>query len=300
MKWPFLLVVDEHHRQTGWALLNGPIVTPAQQEQFAELRRASYRLAGISSYMAFPRLEDGDTLDYEALCEAWCHCFRNPENFLTTSIPKALISVSDFTDYRHVAPDAVAQIDSIRAFDFIYVGGLEDWKRIRKNWRLASECIPLICHELGLRCLVIGEPDDEFMPVPGVTFSPPMPWKRLLSYLASARFLFVPNELDASPRLLAEALCLDVPVVVNRNILGGWKYVNRFTGTFFEDAKGVAVAVERCLRQAVTPRSWFRANYGPYLTGKRLLRVLRSVDPDLNPKSHLWLAEHCDEPALGR
>jgi hypothetical protein len=29
--------------------------------------------------------------------------------------------------------------------------------------------------------------------------------------------------LDASPALLTEALCLDVPVVVNHRILGGWR-----------------------------------------------------------------------------
>lgn len=81
--------------------------------------------------------------------------------------------------------------------------------------------------------------------------------------------------------MLAEALCLDVPCVVNRRILGGWKYVNSFTGELFDDVGDVADGVRRCLAQARSPRSWFRTNYGPYHAGRRLGALLRQVDPSL-------------------
>ena len=32
-----------------------------------------------------------------------------------------------------------------------------------------------------------------------------------------------------------QALALDVPLLMNRNIIGGWKYVNEKTGEFFND-----------------------------------------------------------------
>jgi glycosyltransferase involved in cell wall biosynthesis len=294
LAWPFLYALDEHGRDTGWVLLNGPIVAPVHHEQFADLRRAGYRMVGTSSYSTFPCLHNGDSLDYEAVCEAWCHCFRDPEAMLSTSIPRSLISLSDFTDYHRIAPFAFQPADQKPRFDFVYVGGFDEWKRSIKNWPLAARCIPLLCRELGLRCLVIGAPTSEFGPSPGVTFSADLPWRELLRRLAGAHFLFVPNAVDPSPRILSEALCLDVPVVVNRRILGGWHYVNRFTGTFFRDDHDVVAAVNSCLRRTSSARSWFCANHGPYLAGKRLLRLLTAVDESLRRHSWIWLSKRTE------
>ncbi|TMQ04287.1 MAG: glycosyltransferase [Deltaproteobacteria bacterium] len=293
--WPFLLVVDVRGRPTGWAALNGPIVTMPQQQQLAELRYAGYRLVGFSSYLTFPVAEPGDPLEYGAICEAWCHCFRTPAQYLPADRPRLLLSVSDFTDPHRLSPARVTR-DHEEAFDVIYVGAFETWKREAKNWRLAGRCLPRLCGELGLRALVIGAPDDELSCTPGVRFSPLLPWPELLALLARARLLFVPSVLDASPRLLAEALCLDVPVLVHRDILGGWKYVNRFTGRFFRDETDVVAAAQTCLEAATAPRAWFCANHGPYLAGRRLLGLIRSLDPELSERSHVALAERCEEP----
>jgi len=298
--WPFLLVLDTRDQHTGWALLNGPIITHGQQEQFAELRRSGVRIAGISSYRTFPIPQAGDPLDYESLCEVWCHCFREPERFLARTIPRALISVSDFTDYQRISPNTARLESKEQGFDFVYAGATEPWKRDIKNWKLAGQCIPMICREMGFRCLVIGAPNQDFPDAAGVHFSPALPWKVFLAKLATARFLFVPNELDASPRILAESLCLNVPLIVNRKILGGWKYVNRFTGTFFDSAQNVLAAVGACLEQEAAPRDWFRSNYGPYQTGKRLLRLLKTVDQRISEASHVWLAEQCEELVPGQ
>lgn len=292
LSWPFLFVLDARGRETGWALVNGPIVTHGQQEQFAELRRRNYRFAGMSSYMTFPLLtgEEG-ALEYEALCEVWCHCFREPHRFFSTGIPRELISVSDFTDYMRVLPQSVSGAGRAAPFDFVYVGAAEDWKKEVKGWGLAGRCLPRLAKELGLRGLVIGEPDGELRRSPGITFSPHLPWARFLAELARAHFLFVPNELDASPKLLAEALCHNIPLVINRRILGGWKYVNAFTGVFFEDEEDAVEAAVKCLRRGLAPRDWFRANHGPYHAGRRLLRLLLSVDPGISERSHLCLGE---------
>jgi len=291
LSWPFAHVHAGGGAPTGWALINGPIISLAQQEEFARLRRSGHRFAGMSSYLTFPQLNEGDPLDYQDVCEAWCHCFREPHRFLRAGLPRALISASDFIDPRWIDPDGMAAADPADRVDFVYAGAVEDWKRGVKNWPLAARCIPRICRDLGLRALVIGTPTPDFPPTPGVAFSPPLPWRDLMSRLAGARFLFVPNGLDASPRLLAEALCLNIPLVVYRQILGGWKYVNRFTGSFFDDERDVVAAVRACLDQAPAPRAWFRANHGSYLAGARLLRLLRKVDPQLNRYRHLLLAD---------
>ena len=38
------------------------------------------------------------------------------------------------------------------------------------------------------------------------------------------RFIFIPNINDASPRVITESLCHNIPCLVNQNIIGGWKY----------------------------------------------------------------------------
>lgn len=291
LQWPFQNIRTSMHLPTGWVLLHGPVVTRAQHDQFALLRRRGYRFAGMSSYFTFPRPEPGDMLDYQAVCEVWCHCFREPESYLDGDLPRALISASDFTNYFTVSPEAIGRNKMEQSFDFMYVGATEGWKRPAKGWGVAAECIPRICRELGLRALVIGSPTADFAPSGSVAFAEALEWRNLLEKLCAVRFLFVPNTMDASPRLLTEALCLNVPVVVNREILGGWKYVNRFTGVFFTGSCDVVEAVQTCLDRSLSPREWFRANYGPYLAGSRLLQLLRCVAPDIITGSHLVLAE---------
>lgn len=299
--WPFQRVLDTRSQPTRWVLVHGPIVTREQQQQFADLRRSDHRFAGMSSYITFPQPEPEaisrgpkrDGLDYEAICEVWCHCFREPGKYLRTDLPRALISASDFTDYMRVSQEAFCVPERQESMEFVYVGATEDWKREAKNWALAGQCISHLCGELGLRAFVVGSPNSQFPAHPEVLFSAPLPWNQLLTRLSQAKFLFVPNVWDASPRLLAEALCLNVPLVVNSNILGGWKYVNRFTGAFFNNEHDVISAANDCLQQTLSPRDWFRGNHGPYLAGQRLLRLLKTVDPEISEPSHLCL----DEPS---
>ena len=298
--WPFQFVLDARARHTGWGLLNGPVITRSQHEQFVRLRRAGYRFIGVSSYLDFPRGCSGDALDYEMVCDAWCHCFRNPEQFIPTALPHALISVSDFTDYRRVAPEHVDTGLARGRFDVVYVGASDDWKRHAKNWGLAATAIPRLCRELDVTALVIGNPTPDFGPSERVTFRGALPWRGLLSHIAAARFLLVPSVTDPSPRIIAESLCLGTPVLVHREILGGWKYVNRFTGRFFDDEADVVSAARALCRAVVAPREWFRANYGPYHAGRRLLALVRSLDPASGERSHLLISEGGAEPGPDR
>ncbi len=71
-----------------------------------------------------------------------------------------------------------------------------------------------------------------------------------------------PNVHDASPRVLVEALSLNVPILVNRHILGGWKYVNGQTGAFFDNEENVVQMFSEIRakqdRAELRPRQWFR------------------------------------------
>ena len=287
MGWPFLEVRQLDEGPTGWCVLNGPLVTEDQREEFSRLRWSGFRFAGMSSYLTFPALGNEDPLDYESACEAWCHCFRAPEAFLRTGMPRALISLSDFADPCQIAPPLGVR----RGHYILYVGADSAWKKQAKNWSLAAGCLPMLSKELGLDALVIGASDAEFPESSGVSFLEQMPWQEFLALLAQASFLFVPNSSDPSPRILAEALCLDVPLLVHVDILGGWKYVNAYTGAFFSGRKDVVGAARKCLQAQVYPRNWFSANYGPVHSGRRLLHLLKRIDPSIKERAYVWLHE---------
>merc|ERR1712056_18356 len=97
---------------------------------------------------------------------------------------------------------------------------------------------------------------------------------RFFSYVKQSRFLFLPQVHDASPRVASQALALDVPLLMNRNLIGGWKYLNEKTGEFFNDLSDFRQSARTLLRNVeagnvYTPREWITANYGNELTGAR-------------------------------
>jgi hypothetical protein len=291
-RWPYSFVVDARGAEIGWAIVHSEIVSPAGQEFLARLRRRAIRLLGMCSDGTFPKLNPEDPIDYGALCEGWCHCFREPDQFLPRDAPRTLISGSDFVDVIEVVRRANSGQGPVPdSYDYVYVGAEEPWKRDAKGWSLARECVVSLHETLGFRGLLIGAPRDASLGEHQVLTLPLMPRAKFLYHLARARFLLVPSGLDASPRILSEALSLDVPIVVFRGILGGWKYVNRFTGEFFESAEDVSVAVQNCLSTSRQPRRWYAAHHGSYRAGRSLLAFIRTLDPAVSERSHLRLTQ---------
>lgn len=92
--------------------------------------------------------------------------------------------------------------------------------------------------------------------------APIVPHRDLGDRMEESAFWFIPNQSDASPRVAAEALCRGTPLIMNKHIAGGWKYINEQTGVFFDGADDFLPAVERleALRKAgkLRPREWFR------------------------------------------
>jgi len=116
-----------------------------------------------------------------------------------------------------------------------------------------------------------------------VGFQPPKtPWRDFLKKIESSRILFAPNGHDASPRVVAEALCLDVAVLVNANIDGGWKYAeHEATGATFTSADDVVAAFDKIVANEksgkLAPRKWFMENSGIKNSAVRLEAFLELV-----------------------
>lgn len=60
-----------------------------------------------------------------------------------------------------------------------------------------------------------------------------------LTLLIRTKVLFVPNRADASPKILTQALTANTAILVNKDIIGGWNYVNNQTGSFFSNENDV-------------------------------------------------------------
>lgn len=242
---------------------------------------------GVCSYLEFPNFvtnpyenfkDNFEKYKYKEVCRAWLHCFRDPENYFQPEVPRLLISESDFTDCNINKP--LPGIN--KEFDFIYIclkqnpklDKCDDWATFNKNWTLAKKCLEVLCGKLKLRGLLIGRKNCPLSNKCNglMTTTDILPSDELRKMYCKSRFIFLPNVKDASPRVLTEAMCHNVPCVVNKNILGGWKYVNEQTGSFFNDETDVEAAVLNVMNNLnnLTPRDYFIKNYGVKNSGKRL------------------------------
>lgn len=268
---------DGSGRDSGYAALTAPVRTAADDRAVARVR-ATHRLVGFTSFLTFPRWVDpAFPYDYGGWCEAWCHCVRRPADVLPACVPHALLAQSDFVDPSLVNPRVLPA--TRRCFDFVYVCEEGTASEYVKGWALARRCLPVLCGTMRLRGLLVGRPMiPDLEPYDTLTVCGRLPWRRLLAAMAAARFVLVASGPDPSPRVIAEALALDTPVLVNRHILGGWHYVTPFTGTFFEGETDVGAGARRCLDRSTGPRRWFGAHHGPRHAGARLAKLVRSVD----------------------
>jgi hypothetical protein len=150
---------------------------------------------------------------------------------------------------------------------------------LRKNWPLARPCVIRFAEELGLRGVLVGLEDVEDAPVhPLLDLMPKLAWPDFLHVLLQSRMAFFPNSWDPSPVVIAQALCLDVPILVNQHILGGWQYVAPATGRFFDgEDDAVAGAAEVLSNQELTPQDYYCDHYGRVNAGARLAEFLRMV-----------------------
>lgn len=154
------------------------------------------------------------------------------------------------------------------------------WNDFNRNWTLAKPAIINLIEQLNLTILVVGrdlkgEPELHPYLVSGKLVSKPtLPMGRFLHHVESSRALWTPNVADASPRVLTQALCKNVPILVNRHIAGGWKYVNDRTGVFFSDEHDVVDAARKLLSPEVqarlAPRNYFVERHGPAKSALRL------------------------------
>ena len=95
---------------------------------------------------------------------------------------------------------------------------------------------------------------------------------KVASIMERCRFGLFPNKSDCSPLLLTESIVRNKPVLVNEEIVGGWKYVNDQTGCFFSINRlsEFDFTIDKILSSEFYPRDNFMLQYGFEKTSKRL------------------------------
>lgn len=291
--WP-LANIAQYERPIADKLIavKGPPQNRAQQDALDAFLDNGYKIIGVSAYQNFPHriVNPHDSRltrefaffdHYRDRCVGWLHCFREPDDYLPVEVPRILLNGSDFMDYRRITP---RRVDSIslrdeKVYDFAYVCLPGAWNEFCRNWSLARECVDVICNKFGLKMVLIGRADSRDVPASrNVTVRPQLPWYAFLQELNKARYLLVPNIFDASPRVVAEALCLDMPVLMNRNIVGGWHYINDATGDFFDDEADLEAALPRFLAgERRRARDYFCEHHGLERSGWRMFEFIQQV-----------------------
>lgn len=298
VEFPFKNINDGEGNPTNILAIVAPFREKAHKRQLRNLSRKGFRFIGITSYLQFPGkvlnthdpAEQEDMSWYIDKCIAWLYCGRDPiKTFGWSGIPRINMAQSDFTNPESVEPKGLE-----KKWDFIYICLDDDaetcpdgWNSTNRNWELAKKCFPIMCHQFGLKGLIVGRSGceidsslDEY-----IERKEFIPYFEFVDHLEQARFTFLPNIMDASPRILTETLCKNNPVLVNKDIFGGWKYVTPETGEFFTSPEDIVPALEQLTKNygKYQPRKYFMENYGPDVKGPILAQFLRDVYPLFTP-----------------
>ena len=262
---------------------------------------------GISSFEAFPLSSPNPYSQtfsnnlYRNVFPAWLTMMRNPEEYFgvpnnnnnnNNNTRAILLSQSDFQLDGPLAFGKRYETIFPKKYDFVYSGtdqnvlqGCRGWASFAKNWTFMLEALEVMCSpEFNLTGVLIANKDKSgnvacWIPescrdkVVQTTFLPNQ--TELYEYTVQSHFMMVPNVYDASPRVVSQSLALNVPVLMNRHIIGGWKYLNEETGEFFTDMSDFAVQlrkiVDKSRQRLYHPRDYMEANYGDAKSGKKWL-----------------------------
>lgn len=293
--FPFRYFTDVNNNVLPFVAVTGFFRDSNAKKMYYEYLKNGMNVFGITAYKTFPNnkiigpeegtYEKNDTFKYTKEIKNWLCCFRNNVDYGFSSYNNIVdISESDFYDAELDRPKVE------KKYDFIYICNkdadhcpMDGWNAINRNFELAKKCFPVLCNQYKLKGLVVGRDgcnlDKEYPDK--LEISGWLDWHQLQEKMREARILFVPNILDASPRVIAECITKDLAVLMNKNILCGFKYVTPETGEFFTNENDLSPAVQKLLSRinTISPMMWWDANYSQEKCQKRLHKFLINAFP---------------------
>ena len=295
--FPFRYFTDENDRVFPVVAVTGFFREKEAEDRYREYVAKGVKIIGITAYKTFPNrklmdksegeYERNDTFNYTENIRDWLCCLKNPENYGFTSQNRWIdISESDFYTSEY---DGNARS---KKYDFLYICckdsdtcPLNGWNAVNRNFDLALKCFPILCNEFNMKGLVVGRTGCGLEEKYGDKLEVVewFDWHILQEKMHESRMLLVPNIYDASPRVVAECLTKDVPVIMNENIICGSKYINYETGELFKDENTLRSAVTSLLnrRYKISPKKWWGENYSQESSQKKLRDFLFETYPDI-------------------
>lgn len=296
VKWPFINIKDENNKNLNLLCIRGYLEHKKDKDFFEDSLEYGIKYIGCSSALSFPGKctnKHGSWCDtygykgksYEDYVMGWCHCFRDPDKYIKRETPKVLISESDFCDNIKHEPD-----NTPVEYDFICYCPKDKecdsgWHHHNKNWPLAKKAIECMCNQFNLSGILVGRKDCELNVMDNTKLKKVdfLPYWDFIKEIRKSRFIFIPSYEDPSPRVITESMILNKPILVNRDILGGWKYVNEKSGGFIsEDSLFSDISTFILSIPSYNPRNEFFKNYGIENSGKELRSFLKGIYPELS------------------
>ena len=301
--FPFRWLKDENGNILPIVLVSGFFRDDEAKARYQEYIDNGVKVVGITAYKTFPkRIEDAsedkyhhtDTFNYQKKIKNWMVCFKNPAEYGFTQENNTItISESDFYDVDTGTIPA-------KKYDIIYVClkdddkcPLDGWNAINRNYELALKCLPAMINDYGLKVLVVGRIGcglEERFGKDKIETTDFLPWNEFQDKIRESKILFVPNIMDASPRVIAEAMIKGLPVIMNKNIVCGSKYITADTGVLFNDENDFPTALSQILDKydEISPKKvqdWWTANYGTKRSGRLLRDFLAQCYPGIFEKA---------------
>ena len=308
-RYPFQPVLDQKGRFVNIVLVKSAFVGDEDKAAFQRYRNETLFL-GIMSYETFPLPSSNEDSvlhyppdEYTELFPGWLNMYRSPGSIFPSRVKTILMSQSDFglptIDYQREVDEARHR----KRFDFVYVmsgGGsalnenCTGWGPYTKNWTFAQQALEVMCGELNLNGAILASrrgdtstwdspPCDIPASCRGKVLQTPFLWHGdAFDYIRQSKFLFVPQVYDASPRVIAQALTFNVPILVNAHIIGGWKYVNNMTGEFFHDLSDLRTSYGKLKKRlgVYQPRQYATSTYGDNICGRQFKSFVEENFPD--------------------
>ena len=276
--------------------------------QYNESKAKGCHFLGLSSYSEFPgpisnphdvlhdsTIKAWTDYNYFELTRGWLSCFQEENNakWIKSGFPIVNIAESDFANYEQHKPDPTVK----KEYDFIYIC-LKDgdkkpedkdcplgWQSTIRDWTTVKKLLDTMCKQYKLKGLLIGRVGCEIPPQCHqlMELTDFMEYHTFIKQFIRCKFILTASFQDASPRTTTEAMCFNLPVLMNKNILGGWQYMSDKSGEFFdpdnldEFPKTLEKFLKKLNNNEYTPREWFIEHYGKYNTGKRLLKFVQEV-----------------------
>ena len=279
VEFPFKNVKNQRGENLNIIAISAPFREEKHEQLYKQYKDQGVHFLGISSYLNFPekifnpyedRFHEKRNHNYLKMVSSWVYCTREPStNMKNAKIPLIQLTEADMKDTDAYSPDRSIK----KEYDFMYVC-LDDnkkcqpgWQSYNRNWELGKKCLKVMCSKYNLKGLIVGRTNCKITDLctDKIKFVPFMEFHEFQKTMQKCRFLFVPNIADASPRVITEALCYDMPVIVNENILGGWhNVIPGKTGEFFTNEINLTYALDKVSKTTYKPREWFLKHRGKH------------------------------------